>query len=165
MSRKRLKKPDHPLLGQLWELKEMPIKQKRNGIWIPRPRLLKEFVKELNSWHVMRLARDRLPGQGGTKGVALRREDYKKEFSVSCVQSWFLPNRRWPSLRDAEILRRKICWVRAKRPYRCPETLRGEYTAAATRTGKSSEVSPTSASAPSGKLPEGSPSQGANEPS
>lgn len=103
----------------------MPIKERRDGKqWISRPRRLSEFVTELNRWKLGKRGRDKL-----------RPQDYKKKFSYSAVQSWFLPapnnelgGRRKPSTHDAEILRRKICWVRRECPYRVPETVIGTRT-------------------------------------
>src|ERR1017187_3016263 len=112
MSRKTVQKPvDHTLIAQLWEFKNLPVRELQWGRWIERPRLLTEFLAELNTWKLATRVND-----------TLRPKDYKKKFSRSTVQSWFL-GRRTPSAHDAEILRRKICWVRGKRPYRVPKSL------------------------------------------
>lgn len=103
----------------------MRIKERCDGHqWITRPRRLDEFVDELNRWKLGKCERDKL-----------RPQDYKKKFSYSTVQSWFLRDsdnklagRRKPSTRNAEILRRKICWVRRECPYRVPDTVIGTRT-------------------------------------
>jgi len=103
MSRKPLPEPmDDNLVLQLWKLKER--------------RLLKDFVGELNSWELGKRSHD-----------TLRKQDYHKKFSRSAVQSWFL-QRRKPSIRDAEILRRKIIWIRHAHPTRA-RGLKGQPTA------------------------------------
>ena len=103
MSRKPLPEPTHDdVVLQLWKLKGS--------------RLLKDFVIELNLWDL-----------GDRSHDQLRKQDKRKQFSYSAMQSWFL-QRRKPSTRDAEILRRKIIWIRHAHPTRA-RGLKGQPTA------------------------------------